>query len=179
LAAPVLGRAHSPSSSNCDYSLTGQKPFHLKNLLALEHEIHRASEFVRENGKRLSLAVLSLQTLASFFEFIVVPQHQQDRLSESPAEVGVADLCATHPAALAGGSMCTLHEASVGGEVLHSREALDVVNFIEESHSQDLPDAGNGPQPVEIVRIVHLDPDSGMIAHPFSLDSLLDRIRKD
>jgi len=157
LAAPVRCWAHSPSPGYCDRTLTRQKTLHLKDFFSLEHEVHRPPEFVTEDGERLSLAMLSFQALAPFFDFIAFPQHQHGRLAESPAKMGILDLSVAGSSSLAAGLIRTFHETHVGGEVLYPRETIDVVNFIEDGHGQDLSHAVYGPQPVEVGEVVYFD----------------------
>jgi len=157
LAAPVRHGAHSPPSVPACSSSIGQEAFHLEGSFSFEHEVDGASELVGEDGERLSLSVFSLEALAPFLQFVTFPQHEEDRFAEGPAEMSVADLGPAGSRALAGGCVRAFHEACVRGEVLDSREAVDVVDLVENRQGEDLSDAGDGTEPVEVVGVVNLD----------------------
>ena len=54
--------------------------------------------------------------------------------------------------------MFALHESRVGQKVLHSREALDVVDLVEDRQRQDLADAGDRSKAMIRLGIVLLRP---------------------
>src|SRR4030042_930084 len=73
---------------------------------------------------------------------------------EGPLQIGIAHL----PPALADDlprrAVLALHQPAVGRELLDAREALDIVDLVQDREGQDLPDARDGPEQLEAVRIV-------------------------
>jgi hypothetical protein len=70
--------------------------------------------------------------------------------------MGVADLRPRVPIVLAIGLFRAFHQPTVRHEVLHPREAVDVMDLVEEHQRQDLADPRHRAQPIEGVYIVHL-----------------------
>src|SRR5262245_33454354 len=58
---------------------------------------------------------------------------------EGPLEVRMAELRSRGAVALTRGFLGTLDQATVGDKILHAGKALDVVDFIQENQTQDLP----------------------------------------
>ena len=57
--------------------------------------------------------------------------------------MGVADVGPRRSGAFARRFPGTRDQTTLGGKILHPREALDIVNFVEEYEAEDLPDAGD------------------------------------
>ena len=74
----------------------------------------------------------------------VATQEEDGGLGECPLEVHVPDLRAAGTELLAGRCVVALHQSAIGEEVLHSREATDVVDLVEDRERQDLPNTGDG-----------------------------------
>jgi len=70
--------------------------------------------------------------------------------------MGVADLLAAGAQLLARRLMGATHQPGVRQELPDALEAIDLVHFIQEHQRQDRPDAGNGPQPMIRLHVVHL-----------------------
>ena len=83
-------------------------------------------------------------------------QTQHRRFREGPFEVGVAKLRARSAVALPSRFLGTFDYTAIGDNILDPREAVDVMDFIEEHQGEDLPDPRDRAQAVEGVGIVLL-----------------------
>src|SRR2546430_12717459 len=118
------------------------------------HVIDGTRPLMGQDGQRLALAMLLLQSSQIFLPPWVIPEEQHSRFREGPREGGVADFRARSAIALASGFLRTCDHATRGDARLHPGEALQVVDLIEPHQSQDLADTGYGLPPVEGVRVV-------------------------
>jgi hypothetical protein len=87
---------------------------------------------------------------------VPVGREEHGGFGEGPCEIRVADLCPRAPVTLACGFFGALDQTAGGDKILDPREALDIVNLIEEHQAQELADARNGAQQVERVAVVLL-----------------------
>ena len=99
----------------------------VEDLSSLEHEVHRAGELGGQHRERLALAVLFLEPLVQLLGGGVGAQERGGQLPEGPLQMRVADLAPGMPQELAGRLARGLDQPAVGQELLHPREALDVV----------------------------------------------------
>ena len=68
----------------------------------------------------------------------------------------IADLLTRGPMAFAGGFFGAFDEPAVGDEILDAREAVDVVDLVEDDEGEDLPDAVDGLKEIKDVGVVFL-----------------------
>src|SRR5262245_37373426 len=98
--------------------------------------------------------MFAFQTSQQFLSFRVVAEKQDRGFREGPLEVNVANLFAGESIVLPGRLTTALHQTTVGDKLLYTREATDVVNFVENGQGQDLTDAGDRAEQVEGVVIL-------------------------
>lgn len=68
----------------------------------------------------------------------------------------VSDFCAAGAESFPRRAFLAFDEPSIGGEVLDALESRDIVNLVEDGHSENLADAGNGTESEEIAGIMDL-----------------------
>ena len=146
---PVRRRAHPYRSIS-----TVQESFHIKGLFSSKHEVNRARQFVRQNGKSLSLPVFLLQPRQIRLTLRVKAQEGDSRLGKCPLQMRVANLAARGAIHFAGGLFSRFHQTAVGSEILDTGESADIVNLVKDDQRQDFPDAGNRVEQIDSVRIV-------------------------
>src|SRR5215218_7352189 len=151
LWAPVRRRAHPLSSLNRD------KAFQVEGLLAQQHVVGSAAELGRQDTQGFALAVLFLDPAEVLAPWRVPAQEQGGGFGEGPLEMDVAHLATCRLLDLVVGFMPSLDQPSVGQEVLDAGKALQVVDLVEQSQSQDLADSWNGAQQGELVSVVLSD----------------------
>ena len=79
----------------------------------------------------------------------MVPEKEPGRFREGPREMGVADLRARGPVALASRLLRARDEAARREDILDSWEAGDSMDGLEQYHAQDLADPGNSTEQVQ------------------------------
>ncbi len=109
---------------------------------------------MRSDGQRCALAMFGLEAGAIFLGRRIVPQQQDSGFRKGPLEMGIADLRAGGPVAFARGFLGTCDESARGHEILHARETVDVMDVVEQEHTQNRADAGDGLQSIQGLRIV-------------------------
>ena len=112
--------------------LVFKEPVHVESLLPFKNVIGGPSEFVSEDGEGLGLAVLFLESFLELHPHGITPEEKNGGFGESPLEVGVAYFFAGVTVALPGRLPGALNEPAVGGEVLDSWEAANVVDFVKD-----------------------------------------------
>ena len=125
-------------------------------MLSLLHVEDRAPEFVGEHRERLRLSETRDQARVELLRPRVVAQEENGGLREGPLEVDVALLAAGSAPEFAGGFASRGHEPGVGGELLDGVEAIEVGDFVEDRHGEDLADPGHGAQAIEGGEVVAL-----------------------
>ena len=133
-----------------------QKSFHLESLVAPQHVINSARQFVSQNRESLSLAVSFFQTRHVGLSLRVVAQEQDGRFGECSFQMSVADLGTDEAIGFARRFFLRFHQTAIGDEILNPRKPADVVNLIEKDQRQDLADAGDRIQKMKGIRIVKL-----------------------
>ena len=128
----------------------------VERLAAPEHVVHRPRELVSHERQRLPLAVLLGQAGHVSLGDGIPAQAEDGGLGERPLQMGVADLRTCVPVVLAVGLLGAFHQPAVGHELLHPREAVDIVDLVEEHQGQDLADPRHRAQPVIGVDVMHL-----------------------
>jgi hypothetical protein len=68
----------------------------------------------------------------------------------------LANVVAGGPGACASRFSGTLDETTVGGKILHTREALDIMNLVEQHEAEDLADAGHRLQQIQGLGVMML-----------------------
>ena len=68
----------------------------------------------------------------------------------------VTDLGATGAQSFSCGAFLALDQSGVGGEVLDSLEAVDIMDFVEDGHGEDFSSSRNGTKSVEIILVMEL-----------------------
>ena len=110
-----------------------------------------------QDREGFGLAVAGPESLLEHLGRRVGSEEEDGRLGEGPLEMDVADLASARTQALARGLLGALDEPGVGGEVLDAREAVNVVDLVEDRQGEDLADAGQGPEMEETAGVVFLD----------------------
>ena len=105
-------------------------------------------------GKCFGFAMLVLQASHQFLSFRVVAEKQGSRFRKGPLEMRVADLFAGEAIVFPGRLAGTFHQAAIGDKLLHTLEAGDVVNLVQNCQGEDLADSGDRAQQVEGVLIL-------------------------
>ena len=70
--------------------------------------------------------------------------------------MGITDFSCRRCRAFSSGFPGTLDEATVGRKILHPREALDIMNFLEQHEAEDLADAGHRLEQIQGIGIMML-----------------------
>jgi hypothetical protein len=70
--------------------------------------------------------------------------------------MGIADFRPRRPGAFSGGFLGTLHQPTIRSEILHSREAVDLMDLIEPHEAEALADAGHRLQQTRGIGIMVL-----------------------
>jgi hypothetical protein len=109
---------------------------------------------VSQDGEGFGFSMLALQPSHEFLSFRVVAEKQDSRFRKGPLEMNVADLFAGEAIVFPGRLATALDETTVGDKLLHTREAGDVMDLVEDGQSQDLADAGDRTEQVERVMIL-------------------------
>lgn len=79
----------------------------------------------------------------------MIPPAEDSRVGERPLERRMADVGACGARALPSRFLGALAQAAIGGEILHPREAVDLMDFVQPHEAKDLADAGHGVQPIQ------------------------------
>ncbi len=146
---PVRRRAHP-----CRSISTIQKSFHIESLLAPEHVIHSASQFVSQSGQCFRLAMLVFQTGQVGLSLRVVAEEPYGGFRECPLQMRIADLSTGRAVNFAGRFFLRFHQTAVGHEILHAGEARDVMNLIQKHKPKNLADTGNRIEQMKAIGIV-------------------------
>ena len=94
--------------------------------------IHGACQLLGQEGQGFALAVFVLQFRQVLLASGIVPQKEDRRFRKGPCELGIADLFAGSAVAFPSRFLGALDEAAGGHKILHPREALDSVDFVEQ-----------------------------------------------
>ncbi len=86
----------------------------------------------------------------------IMPEQEHRRFRKRPREIGLADLCAGGAVAFPRRFLGAFDQTAIGHEVLDPGEAAHSMDFVEQHHTQNLADAGDGWQPLHGVRVVRL-----------------------
>ena len=97
-----------------------------------------------QDRQRLALAVFVLQPAEVFWSGRIRPEEQHRRFGEGPRERRMADLRAGGALPLPRRFLGTLDQAAVGRKILHTGEARDVMDFIQQHQAQNLTDPRDG-----------------------------------
>ena len=146
---PVRRRAHP-----CRSISTVHKTFHVESLLAPEHVINGAGQFVSQCGQSFRLPVFLFQPSQVRLTFGVVAKEPYGGFRERPLQMRVADLVARGAIEFARGFFLGFHQAAIRREILDARETGDIVNLVKKNQSEDFADARNRIQKVKRVGIV-------------------------
>ena len=124
----------------------GDQAFGIKDGFVFEHEIDGASQFDGQDrvGFEFIAAEAGLQALSQRADDMMIAFGNDSRLAKGPTEVGVAQFGAAQAFDLAGTGHGTLDQAAVGEEILDGGEAVDVADFVEDSHAEVFADARDG-----------------------------------
>ena len=147
--APVRRRVcHACSPSGHTKSFDGERS------LVLHHEVDGSAELVSENGKGFGLAMFFPKFLDVALRGRVGAKEENSSFGECPFQMHVSDFCATGPESFPGGAFFTFDESCIGGEVLDTFKASDVMDLIEHGHSEDVADAGDGFKSEEVAGVM-------------------------
>lgn len=71
----------------------------------------------------------------------IIPQEEDGRFGKRPCEMGLANFGPCRTRAFAVGFLGTLDQTARGGKLLHPREAVDGLDFVEQYEAEHLADA--------------------------------------
>ena len=112
-----------------------------KGLPLKQHVIDSPSQLGCQNAQFLSLPVLLFNASEEFLTDGIAPQKQHGGFGEGPLEVDIAHLATGRLRRLSCRFVDSLTQAAVGDEILDPREALDVVDLVEQGQRENLADA--------------------------------------
>ena len=144
-----MRRAHPRRSIS-----TVDESFYIESLLAPEHVVDGASQFVRQCGQGLRLAVFLFQPCQVSLPLGVVSEETDPGFREGPLQMRVADFVARRTVDFAGGFFLRFHQPAVGCEILDTRETRNVVNFVKKDQRQNLTDPRNRIEQMKRVGVV-------------------------
>jgi hypothetical protein len=127
-----------------------------KRLFPRAQVIHGPRQLVGPHGERLGFAVFVFEFGKVLLARLVVAQEEPGRLRNRPAQVHGADLLARDTPPRPSGFLGALHQTTIRDEILHAREAGDVLNLLQTHQRQNLPDAGHGLSAGEGLDLVRL-----------------------
>ena len=110
----------------------------------------------RQDGQGLALAVCFLEADQRLVARRMVAEEQDRRFREGPGEGRRADFRAGGTRPLARGFLGACDQAAGGHEILHPREASDVMHFLPEHEPEALANAWDGLEPIQGVGIMRL-----------------------
>lgn len=148
LEAPVRRRAHPL------FSLHRYKSFQIERLLSKKHVEDGSAELGGQDAQAFALPVFLLDASKVLGSRGIPSEKQSRSFREGPLEVGVAHLASRGFRRLAGGLMPSLDQARIGQKVLHAFKALQVIDLVKQSQSQNLSNPGDGPQERELVPVI-------------------------
>jgi hypothetical protein len=86
----------------------------------------------------------------------IFPEEEDRGLREGPREVGIPNLRASCPLALARRFLRTLDQAAIGDEILDAGEPLDIMDFIEKDETENFAEPGHGLEQIQGIGVVLL-----------------------
>src|SRR5436305_1606151 len=153
----TVERVETAGSARLLSSLSGHEPLQLEGFVPQQHVVDGPAELGRQNAQSLALAVLFFQQREVFLSYRIAAQEQGGGFGEGPLEVDIAHFAARSLFLLAVRFMGSLHQARVGEKVLDSGEAAEVVNLVEQGQREDLSDAWDRAEEVELPVVVLAD----------------------
>jgi hypothetical protein len=109
-----------------------------------------------------------------------MPETEPRRCRKRPREIGLANLCAGGAVACPSSFRGACDQTALGHDVLDPGEAAHSMDVVEQHHTQNLADAGDGWQPIPGVRVVrrgrlhdgqlHVAEPLGIAAHQGEID---------
>jgi len=137
-------------------ALRTEELIHVKSLFPFEHVIDGSAQLMSENRECLGLAVFGCKLFHVSLSRRVPSQKEYRGFREGPLEVDIADLftgsSVSFPCRLFG----ALDQPSIGDEVLNCREAVDVMDLVENDQGQDLSNPGHRAQAMKSVDVMNL-----------------------
>ena len=104
----------------------------VKDCFALQHEVDRSSQLMRQDGQGAGLVVFVGRAFEPVLSFRVVTEEQYGRFAEGPLQVGVTDLFTGGAIGLTGRFPVALDQPAVGSEVLYTGKAFNGMDLVED-----------------------------------------------
>ena len=104
----------------------------VEGLAFAQQVIHRPPQLRRQRPQRPRLAALTLLPRQPLLRGLALAEQQAGGLAEGPLQMRVADALVLAALLLAGALVRTAHQPSITQELTDLREALHVVNLVEE-----------------------------------------------
>jgi hypothetical protein len=109
-----------------------------------------------QDRERLALARLLLESGEILLANGMIPQEEDRGVRERPRKIGMANLGARGPVALAGRFFSTRDQTAGGDKILDAGETRAVMHLIQQHEAQDFANAGYRLQQVDSLSIVLL-----------------------
>jgi hypothetical protein len=111
---------------------------------------------MRQDRHGFSLTMFLLQAGQNFLTSRMIPPAEDGGFRERPREMGMADVRPRRPGAFSGGCLGTRHQTTIRRDILPSREAVALMDLIEQHKAEDLADAGHRVQQIQGIGIMVL-----------------------
>src|SRR4029434_3694532 len=113
----------------------------IKGRFSFEHDIDRTCEFVSQDTQCFAFVMLFLQLGQILLSGLVPSQEQRGCFRKGPFEVRVPNLVPRSAQAFTPRFFRTLDESTIRSKILHTGEAIDLVNFVEQDETEDFANA--------------------------------------
>jgi len=98
--------------------------------------------------------MLRYESIMQLLTPFVPPEEENGRLGEGPFQMDVADLGVPGCGLLPSRFPFRFDQPAIGDEILNLGETTDIVDLVEKHQGENLPDAGDGIQQVQGMRIM-------------------------
>jgi hypothetical protein len=110
--------------------LRSDKALKVKRLSPRQHVVHGAAQLMGEHRQGLGFAVFTFKFGKIRFARLALTEEEHGGFGKGPASVHVADLFAGRAQPCIVRFLGALHQATIRDEVLYTRKALNVLNFV-------------------------------------------------
>jgi hypothetical protein len=124
--------------------------------VALEPVIDRSAQVMRQEAQGCTLVMLCLHTAQKLLALGIMAQAQGGSFGKGPLEGRMAAFFASGAHAFTTRCLAAVDQAAIGGEVLPAGETVDLLNCVAPHAAEDVPNAGDGVEQRERMRIVVL-----------------------
>ena len=122
---------------------------HLEHCVTLHYVIYGTGQCMGEDGSRFARAMFCLQAGQIFLADRIMPEQEPRRFRKRPRERGIADLRAGGALAFPRRFLGACDEPARGHKGLDPGKATHSMDVVEQHHTQNLADTGDGWQPIE------------------------------